>query len=1170
MKINMPITNKEVMFDESEYMMTKTDLKGVITFANQSFIKISGFTEAELVGQSHNVVRHPDMPVEAFEDLWRNLKAGKPWTGLVKNRTKDGDYYWVSASVTPFIVNGQVAGYTSVRGKPSREQVSATESAYRLFKENKAQGLLIRNGKVVKNSIAYRLKDKLLKFNISSRILGLAGFSIIASVFLAGMGLYGMYQINVESRANYDEHVQSPNKLTLINKDLLEIRSHIYATLATAGPSTDKSKSRILDKTTDTKEVEYIDERVANIDKLWGEYKAGNKMPEDVALLGKFDSSYNKYHTEVLKPVIAALSALDYDVAVKASLNGRELFKVIEADMGAITDMEVDDAKESLNANESHYKRLLLVSAVTLGVSTLLLIWLGVAITRSVTNPLKKIIEVFEAISYGKLNTAIDSEGNNELSHVLDQLKSTQTMIGADLNVQSELAHIVAEKSAQYENQLAAISNSTGVIEFSMDGKVIAANDIILKVLGYNADEAIGQQHSAFVDDKYRSSPEYKAFWEKLNRGEAITGEFQHVGKNGKDIWVQASYNPILCAAGKPYKVVKYATDITEQKFTNADFEGQITAIGKSQGVIEIALDGTVLKANKTYLDMLGYTESELVGKHVSLVLDPTFAKSEAYRTLWDKLVNGGTDSGQYKRIAKGGREVWIQASYNPIYDLKGKPFKIVNYTMDITEAKLQAADNAGQISGIQKTQGVIEFDLTGKVLSVNDIFANIAGYSEKEIVGNHHSMFVEPAYRNSHEYKTFWDALGRGEAQVGQFKRIGKGGAEIWMQAIYNPIVDMNGKPFKVVKYATDITEQHNNAETLANAVEETQAIIEDAKTGDLSSRVPLEGKTGAIASLCDGVNALMDKMTEVIVQVREAGETINTAAGEISSGNNDLSQRTEQQASSLEETAASMEELASAVKNNAENAKQANQLAVAASGVAIKGGEVVGQVVSTMSAINSSAKKIEDIISVIDGIAFQTNILALNAAVEAARAGEQGRGFAVVAGEVRNLAQRSASAAKEIKELITDSVGKTAEGTAQVEAAGKTMAEIVSSVQRVTDIMGEITAASIEQSAGIDQVNAAVTSMDEVTQQNAALVEEAAAAAESLVDQAASLTEVVSVFKLSGGNTLYASRRAESSPMRVVNKPNVRQASKAITKFSSLKTPIKTGTDDGNWEEL
>jgi len=287
-------------------------------------------------------------------------------------------------------------------------------------------------------------------------------------------------------------------------------------------------------------------------------------------------------------------------------------------------------------------------------------------------------------------------------------------------------------------------------------------------------------------------------------------------------------------------------------------------------------------------------------------------------------------------------------------------------------------------------------------------------------------------------------------------------------------------------------------------------------AREGRITVRADAANHAGDFRQIVEGVNNTLDLIVAPIVAVTQAIETITTAANEISSGNADLSSRTENQASSLEQTAASMEELASTVKQNAGNAVQANQLALTASEIAIKGGKVVHDVVSTMGAINDSAKKIEDIIAVIDGIAFQTNILALNAAVEAARAGEQGRGFAVVAGEVRTLAQRSAGAAKEIKALITDSVTKTAEGTRLVENAGITMDEVVSAVQRVADIINEISAASTEQTAGIDQVNQAVTSMDDTTQQNAALVEQAAAAAESLVDQANQLAEVVSQFKL------------------------------------------------------
>ena len=340
---------------------------------------------------------------------------------------------------------------------------------------------------------------------------------------------------------------------------------------------------------------------------------------------------------------------------------------------------------------------------------------------------------------------------------------------------------------------------------------------------------------------------------------------------------------------------------------------------------------------------------------------------------------------------------------------------------------------------------------------------------------------------------------------------------------------------------------------------LDEAIEVAHKVASGDLTSQIVVTSTKSSTGRLMQALKEMNDNLVDLVGKVRMGTDQIATASGEIASGNLDLSQRTEEQASSLEETASSMEELTSTVKQNADNARQANQLAAGASEVAVKGGAVVGQVVHTMRSINESSHKIVDIISVIDGIAFQTNILALNAAVEAARAGEQGRGFAVVATEVRTLAQRSAAAAKEIKELISDSVSKVDEGTRLVDEAGTTMDEIVSAVKRVTDIMAEISAASQEQSSGIEQVNQAVTQMDEVTQQNAALVEEAAAAAESMQEQAQTLTQAVSTFRLSGGGShTPAPVKRTNRPATVAKLPNRGPATKKAAVNSHTEAPL------------
>ena len=496
-----------------------------------------------------------------------------------------------------------------------------------------------------------------------------------------------------------------------------------------------------------------------------------------------------------------------------------------------------------------------------------------------------------------------------------------------------------------------------------------------------------------------------------------------------------------------------------------ADLRGQVKAIGRSQAVIEFSLDGTIQSANENFLSAVGYTLEEIRGQHHRLFVEPGERDSSEYQRFWTLLGQGEFQAGQFRRIGKGGREIWLQASYNPIFDAGGKPFKVVKYCTDVTAQKTRAADFEGQIKAIDKSQAVIEFELNGIIRNANANFLRTVGYSIDEIRGQHHKLFVERAYAEGAEYRAFWEKLGRGIYDAGVYKRVAKGGREVWLQASYNPIVDASGRPVKVVKYASDITAQREAS----------------------------------------------DRLAHIMTNVKTAAEEIQTSAEEISTGNASLSERVEAQAASLEETSSSMMRMTETVRENAENARQANQLALAACDHAESGGKIMHDAVTAMHVINESSRKIADIIGVIDAIAFQTNLLALNAAVEAARAGEQGRGFAVVASEVRSLAGRSAAAAKEIKELIQDSVAKIADGSRLVDQSGKSLNEIVASVKKVTDIVGEISAASADQAAGIEQVGRAISSMDEGTQQNAALVEEAAAASESIVQQVRELNSSV-----------------------------------------------------------
>lgn len=705
-----------------------------------------------------------------------------------------------------------------------------------------------------------------------------------------------------------------------------------------------------------------------------------------------------------------------------------------------------------------------------------------------------------------------------------------------------------SSQSVNTERQLQALElSSTSFMIADVDRNIVYANEAVLSLLKHNekelqkvlpqfsADNLIGQNI-----DIFHKNPSHQRNM-LANLRDTMVSSITVGTLN-----FRLTLMPLFDDSGTSLGTAVEWLDISELILKS----GMLDALDRSQAVIEFTPQGDILKANANFLAVTGYTLDEIVGKHHRIFVDPKDHNSAEYLDLWKKLQAGEYQTGEFKRITKAGKEVWIQASYNPILNNAGDVTGVVKYAVDITAQKMKNADYAGQIEAIGKSQAVIEFEMDGTIIQANDNFLNTVGYTLSEVKGKHHSMFVDAEYKRSHEYQEFWNQLNEGVHSSDEFKRIGKGGKEVWIQATYNPIFDVNGKPFKVVKYATDITGRKV-------AVNEIKRVLTSLSQGDLTTEVSVDFE-GEFIEISDAMTSFINNLVEMISEIRTASDLINTAATEIAQGNSDLSSRTEEQASSLEETASSMEELTGTVKLNSENANQANGLASQASTIAIDGGTLINKVVDTMGSINDSAQKISDIIGVIDGIAFQTNILALNAAVEAARAGEQGRGFAVVASEVRSLAQRSADAAKDIKSLISDSVNKIENGNDLVNQSGKTMEEIVVSIKRVNDIMAEIAAASSEQASGIDEVSKAVSQMDEVTQQNAALVEEAAAAAESLQAQSESMISQISVFKLK-----------DMPEAKVANK--TRAIASNTKPIASTDRQIKTSSpEDDEWESF
>lgn len=636
-----------------------------------------------------------------------------------------------------------------------------------------------------------------------------------------------------------------------------------------------------------------------------------------------------------------------------------------------------------------------------------------------------------------------------------------------------------AAERKKLEGQMRAIDNSMAYIEFDAQGIIQTANRNFLKTLKYELDEIVDKHHRIFCDETYRQSKEYEMFWEELRAGKTQTGEFRRFAKDGSAVWIQASYSPIMGDKGEVTGVIKIASDITESKNQNDRVKSQMLAIDNSMAYIEFDAQGIIKDANKNFLGAVKYELDEIVGKHHRIFCDEVYRQSHEYEQFWEELCAGKTQTNEFQRVAKDGSIIWIQASYSPVADDAGAVKGVIKIATDITEVKVESINKQRQLEENYRNQAVIEFDQNGICQDANENFCRAMGYSLNEIKGQHHRMFVEESYSNSHEYEQFWRNLRDGKFQTAEFKRFGKGGREVWIQATYNPMFDVNGNVCKVIKFATDITKRKQAEESLK---------ITLVKIGENSAELDKASQE---------ITAISSQMSNNSQQTADKANAVSSAAEQVSSN--------------VANVATSSEEISSSVKEismNAQNAAKVGNQAV----------EVSEQANLKIENLGNSSDEIGKVIKSITSIAQKTNLLALNAAIEAARAGEAGKGFAVVANEVKELARQTAAATEDISGKIeaiqqdtgdvVDSIAKIREIINQINDNQNTIA---SAVEEQTATVNEVARNASEASKGSNDIAKNISDVSKGADEASTGAKQTSSAAENLAQLAANLNLIV-----------------------------------------------------------